>query len=130
MDQPIAWILREDKTIPLLSPLDGTIIKLNRHFMRTTVRATQEKDDYIFKMEGDQLCNKLQQFCGDISGLKYFTENVSLVRKFLENTYHQPCMSDLGATLTDGGETQLCLQKVIGESNFKRLITRLFFVKN
>jgi len=125
-DQPIAWIQREDKTIPFHSPLDGKIIKVNRHFMRNTIKPAKEKDDYIFKMEGDQLCSKLQQSCGDMSGLKYFTESINLVRNFLEITFNQSCNIELGPTLADGGETQLYLQKVLGESNYKKLISQLF----
>lgn len=129
-DQPIAWIQREDKTIPFHSPLDGKIIKLNSTILRDTVKPTKEKDVYIFKMEGDQLCSKLQQSCGDMSGLKYFTESINLVRKFLKLTFNQSSRIELGPTFADGGETQYYLQKVIGESNFKKLLSQLFIRNN
>jgi len=125
-DQPIIWIQRENKTIPFYSPLDGKIIKLNNNFIRNTVKPTEDKDVYIFKMEGDQLYSKLQQFCGDTSGLKYFTESINLVRKFLVMTFNQSPQKELGPTSADGGETQVYLQRVIGESNFKKLISQLF----
>jgi glycine cleavage system H lipoate-binding protein len=129
-DQPIAWILRKDRTLPLYSPVEGKVVKLNRHFLRKKVNSACENDDYFFKMEGDRLWDKLQQSCGNMSGLKYFTESANLVRKFLEITFNQSSPIHLGTTLADGGQTQLCLEKVIGEMKFKKLMSHLFFERN
>jgi hypothetical protein len=110
--------------------VEGKVVKLNRHFLRKKVNSACENDDYFFKMEGDRLWDKLQQSCGNMSGLKYFTESANLVRKFLEITFNQSSPIHLGTTLADGGQTQLCLEKVIGEMKFKKLMSHLFFERN
>lgn len=129
-NQPIVWIMRKDKNLPFYSPVEGKVVKLNRHFLKKPVKTGGENDDYFFKMEGDRLCDKIQQSCGNMSGLKYFTESANLIRKCLEITFNQTRPTNLGTTLADGGQTQLCLEKVIGELNFKKLISHLFFEIN
>ena len=50
---------------------------------------------------------------------------VSLLRHYLNRTFHQYRITKLGITLTDGGQMQVSLDKVLGEKNYPQLLDEL-----
>jgi glycine cleavage system H lipoate-binding protein len=129
-DQLTARIIRQEKTLPLCSPIKGKIVEINDRILLNDFQQASAEDDYSFKMEAKEVEGKLHQLCGNISGLKYFAASVNLVRKYLKMTFNQPPPSGLGITIADGGRTEMCLEKVIGAKNFQNLLDDFFLESN
>jgi glycine cleavage system H lipoate-binding protein len=124
--QLIAWIVRKGKTLPLHSPVKGKVVGTNSLFLLSGVKQVLKNDAYYFKMEEEGLRDEIQQLCDNIHGLQFLMENVYIVRKYLDRTFNQHHTANVGTTLADGGRIQICLEKVIGEKAFQKLLNNLF----
>jgi len=84
-----------------------------------------DKEDFYFVMEVKNVREEIEQFCTTICGLKYFSDMVSLLKKYLHKTFRWYQATNLGITLADGGQIQVCLEKVLGEVEYQRLLDEL-----
>ncbi len=123
--QLIAWIVRKGKTFPLHSPIKGRIVEINNQILHNNYKQVIENDAYFFKIEDMEMSREVQQMCTDMQGLDSFTGNVNIVRKYLTRTINQERPEDIGATLADGGQFQMGLEKIIGEEAFESLLGQL-----
>jgi glycine cleavage system H lipoate-binding protein len=124
-EQLITWIVRKGKTLPLHTPVTGKVVEINSLFLQKGIKKVIVNDAYYFKMEEKGLGEKIQQLSGHIRGVRYFTDNVSLVRKYLEKAFLNEQPANIGPTLADGGRIQICMEKVIGEKLFRHLVDTL-----
>lgn len=125
-NQLIAWIVRNGKTLPLHSPLQGKVIEVNDLFLHKNIKQALDKDDFCFKLQDDGIRDKIQQLCGAIPRLESFDKNISVVRKYLAKAFHQNVPEGIGVTLADGGIFQTSIEKVVGEDVFREMLNELF----
>ena len=123
--QPISWIIRDGMNIPLNSAVNGKIIEINEISLMNGVEELPGKDTFYFMMEVKNIREEIEQFCTTICGLKYFIDTVSLLKKYLHKTFRWYQATNLGITLTDGGRIQVCLEKVLGEEEYRQLLDEL-----
>ena len=78
-------------------------------------------------MEVENLKEEIEQYCTTICGLKYFIDLVSLLKKYLHQTFRLLQSENLGITLADGGQIQFCLEKVLGGKGYRQLLNELIW---
>ena len=123
-DQPLFHIIRGNMKISLPGIVTGKIIEINERIL-TNGPDTDPEDSHYFKVEVNNVRENFEQFCSNICSLKYFVDMVSLLRHYLNRTFHRYRVTKLGITLTDGGQMQVSLEKVLGEKNYPQLLNEL-----
>ncbi len=125
-NQLIAWIVRNGKTLPLYSPLEGKVAAVNDLFLQEDIKQALDEDVFCLKLQDDGIRDKVQQLCGSIPRLESFDENISIVKKYLEKAFYDNVPKEIGVTLADGGDFQTCIEKVVGEDVFREMLNELF----
>jgi glycine cleavage system H lipoate-binding protein len=123
--QLIAWIVRQGKTLPLYSPVEGKIIEVNPLLEQEDFRQVLNQELYFFKMEGKDIAQSIQYLCPDMLGLECFSKKVYLLREFLYRRFQAEATREVGTTLQDGGTFQNDLEKVLGHRLYQEFIRRL-----
>ncbi len=123
--QLIAWIVRQGKTLPLYSPVEGKITEVNPLLDQEDFRFVLNQEAYFFKMEGKDIAQSIQYLCPDMLGLECFSKKVYLLREFLYRRFQAEAISEVGTTLQDGGTFQNDLEKVLGHRLYQEFIRRL-----
>jgi glycine cleavage system H lipoate-binding protein len=85
--QPIFFLIREEMTMPLHSAFNGKIIEINGQLKGGGIEQNSEDDPYYFKMEVENLRREIEHLCTTICGLKYFIDLISLLKKYLHQTF-------------------------------------------
>ena len=129
-NQLIARIVRNGKTLPLYSPIEGKVIEINDLFLHGNIKQALDDDAFCIKLQDDGIREKVQQLCGAIPRLKNFDKNISIARKYLEKAFNQNIPAEIGVTLADGGIFQNHIEKVVGEKNFREILNEFFFTGN
>lgn len=125
-DQLIAWIRRQEKMIPLHSPFPGRVIDVYANLKGGDLTRVNWNEICLFYMAGEKLKKQVEGMCGEVSGLHWYQQKVSILRKYLAEAIAQQQVPELGATLADGGALAPCLEDVLGREAFDRLIRELF----
>jgi len=123
--QLIAWIIRKGKTFPLHSPVEGKVIEINPPFLLNSIKQIINENCYLFKMQRKNIQEDVKQMCGNLQSLKNYLEKVELVKIQLAESFRSNLPLNLGTTLADGGEVEKDLEKIIGQKDFQKLVTKL-----
>jgi glycine cleavage system H lipoate-binding protein len=124
--QPTVWIKRPEYKIKLNSGITGKVVEVNNNYVRGEIPHEINKDVYFFKIKEQGIKEKIVENYPCIRGFEYFTRIVLIVGKYLNRVFKQQESTDLGVTVADGGQMQVCLEKVLGERNYQEMLNDLF----
>lgn len=123
---PLAWIILQDGTIVVRSPLDGKVSKSN--FQLRVSPSLMNSDPY----ESGWICEvtgveqeSLVPVCFDETAAKTFYDNqfLELERTIVSDRGQKP--SQVGATMNDGGTSPKDLKDILGPQRYISLLKRL-----
>jgi glycine cleavage system H lipoate-binding protein len=128
-NQLITWIVRGKNILPLYSPMKGKVINVNYSFSVSTIDKAMEGDSYLFKMRCMEFSQEGKQAYNNMQGLQHYVQKVEIIKNFLSKAFKTKLPNELGPTLTDGGDFEVNLEKVMGQKAFSELLNALFFKK-
>lgn len=124
--QLIAWIVRNNQTIPLHAPVSGTVTAVNVSLIQDGDQPLQAHDFWLFKLSNTNIVRQIKLFCDTVPGLQEYHRKVEILKTHLLAAFEQHSSELIGTTLADGGKIESCLEKVLGSQPFKKLIVALF----
>lgn len=127
-DNPCAWIICDDGTIAVQSPVDGTIRTVNPLLMEspTVVRGDPYGLGWLAEISSGEDPSGI---CLDASAMEAESMNqfASLKREIIGEFDSRP--PALGVTLMDGGSPPHSLKDVLGTARYISLLQKLFLCK-
>ncbi len=127
--QLIGWIVRKETTIPLYSPLQGEIIKVNPLFLLQGADVVQRDDSYLFIMHAEDVMSAVKKSCGSIGNTDIFGRKISTIKTFLQKSLGTSDAAGIGITIGDGGTYEKDIENIIGIKLYQEMIYTLFHRK-
>lgn len=127
--QLIGWLVRNENTIPLHSPLQAEIIKVNPLFLLQGAETVQREDSYLFIMYAEDILKAVKKSCGSIGGSDIYGHKISILKNFLQKSINAGQSQEIGITIADGGTCEKDIEKIIGIKLYQEMIYTLFHRK-
>jgi len=128
-NQLCGWLIRDELTIPLHSPLPGQVTKVNPEYDRI-LRAEKnlpEEANWLFQMElqaGE--VQSIDDLCQGEEMLLWYVRKIQMIKQHIRETLDESGHTEIGITLADGGEPQTDLEILLGKERFQELVSELF----
>jgi len=128
-NQLCGWLIREDLTIPLHSPLPGRVTKVNPEFdsLLRTENHLPEDSNWLFQMELQRgEVQSIDDLCRGEEMLLWYVRKIQMIKQHIREALDESGHTDIGITLADGGEPQKDLEILLGKERFQDLVSALF----
>ena len=123
-----AWVLRGHRAVPLPSPVGGTVEEVNRSYT-DAIRVWGQLpggDEWLMRIAPDEALDAVPDLYRGEAALVWHLKNLQWLRQVLREAVEARGTREVGATLNDGGEPALDLERVLGSIQFEALVAHMF----
>ncbi len=123
---PLAWIILQDGTIVVRSPLDGRVSKIN--FQLRVSPALMNSDSYesgwMCEVTGVEQESLVPVFCDEIAAKTFYDNQFLELERTIVSDLGQKAIQ-VGVTMNDGGISPKDLKDILGPQRYISLLKRL-----
>jgi glycine cleavage system H lipoate-binding protein len=123
-----AWLLRGRTAVPLAPPIAGRVEEVNRRYADSwrVWGALPWGDEWLMRVAPEEDVAAVPGLYRGEAALTWHLKNLQVVRETLRDAIESGGAREVGATLADGGEPNLDLERVLGHTRFDALVAALF----
>jgi glycine cleavage system H lipoate-binding protein len=124
-DSPFAWIIRDDDTLSLHTPIAGMATEVNTTLMQrpTVLTADPYNHGWILMLTPNESETSMKWFSSDAFQLR-MNFDVSRIESLMNSTVAKH-RKEIGTSLFDGGLRIETIEQFIGEKRYVQLLSRL-----
>lgn len=125
--EPCGWITHGRVTVPLDSPISGSVEAVNDQYVDTLIGDGRfaAVDDWMLCVAADEDLDSIPGLYRGESTLVWYLSKVQLMKQYLREAISRGG-STVGVTLSDGGEPNPNVEQVLGPERFEALVEELF----
>ena len=130
-NETCSWIVLEGGALPFPSPLDGTVLEINRRVVDNPVLLSHQKEDecWLFKMRVEASTLKRGGFWDKAKAAHQYALDLEDIKELLARA-SRTARTDAGITLADGGELLQTVMDKIGHRHYFTVLLTYLAKKN